>query len=46
MKFGPPLGTAEREYPVGWLRLAPGDALVLYTDGVTSSCPCRAASRA
>ena len=37
MKFGPPLGAAERVYPEGRLRLAPGDALVLYTDGVTEA---------
>ena len=35
--FGPPLGALEYPYKVGRLRLAPGDALVLYTDGVTEA---------
>jgi serine phosphatase RsbU (regulator of sigma subunit) len=37
MRFGPPLGAADRDYPEGRLHLAPGDALVLYTDGVTEA---------
>jgi PAS domain S-box-containing protein len=35
--FGPPLGAFEYVYTAGRLSLAPGDALVLYTDGVTEA---------
>jgi len=34
---GPPLGLVEYPYPIELLKLAPGDALVLVTDGITEA---------
>jgi serine phosphatase RsbU (regulator of sigma subunit) len=35
--YGPPLGAFETDYEARRLRLAPGEALVLYTDGATEA---------
>jgi hypothetical protein len=35
--YGPPLGAFETEYEARRFRLAPGEALVLYTDGATEA---------
>jgi hypothetical protein len=35
--YGPPLGAFETEYQSRRLRLSPGEALVLYTDGATEA---------
>ena len=37
LEGGPPLGLAEFPYPVETLKLSPGDALVLVTDGITEA---------
>lgn len=37
LEGGPPLGLVEYPYPVESLKLAPGDALVLVTDGITEA---------
>jgi phosphoserine phosphatase RsbU/P len=36
-RYGPPLGTFASEYTSAGLQLAPGESLVLYTDGVTEA---------
>ena len=35
--YGPPLGTFPAEYPMSEIRLAAGEYLILYTDGVTEA---------
>ena len=37
LEGGPPLGLVEYSYPVEPLKLAPGDALILVTDGLTEA---------
>jgi serine phosphatase RsbU (regulator of sigma subunit)/CHASE2 domain-containing sensor protein len=37
LEGGPPLGLADYDYPVEPLRLSPGDALILVTDGITEA---------
>ena len=37
LEGGPPLGLAEYPYPVEFLKLSPGDMLILVTDGITEA---------